>query len=326
MRYFSKVLHQHLPILFVILGLGGCKSVQQKEGSQLASGLDSAYHQCLSSPNDLGTYRTNPITSGVLKKKQIVITIDEVPHPPNRFVDSDRLARKLEEKDVSAVFFVVGDRFAKISPRPQSSIGTIESVQKEGLQNIVNSGHYVANHSFSHTYPNSTKQIPGLLPSFGYDQLFNSEEQKLAMKREVVWTNQAISEALGGTNPKILRWFRPPGGKWAGKRQACYLYAHFTVGKLFEKPAYWAPLGWSVPVPGGEVDFNCRGRKSASQCANSYMNQLSKAGGKGVILFHGNLVSGNNNYSLDTILAFVDKARAAGYHIVDPKCLINGCD
>ncbi|MFH1676266.1 MAG: polysaccharide deacetylase family protein [bacterium] len=113
------------------------------------------------------------IYSGQTTGKYIALTFDDSP-----MVETPDLLRLLDELDIKATFFVTGSN-AEVRP--------------EILKSIVESGHEIGNHTYSH--PNVTK--------------IDSEE----LENELNVTNDIIRTWTG----VIVHLFRPPGGNISSK-------------------------------------------------------------------------------------------------------------
>jgi peptidoglycan/xylan/chitin deacetylase (PgdA/CDA1 family) len=111
------------------------------------------------------------IERGDAHKKEIALTFDDGPHPEY----TPRLLDLLKQLKVKATFFVVGE---KVEEAPELA------------KNIVQAGHEIANHSYSH-------------PNFKT----LTEPQ---ITEEIEKNNRAIFEACG----KEPLFFRPPGGNY----------------------------------------------------------------------------------------------------------------
>ena len=104
------------------------------------------------------------------KKKSIALTFDDGPDP----VFTPRILKILDEKNISATFFVIGKKAEKYP---------------ELLQQIVDEGHEIANHSYSH-HP--------MIAFFSTSRL----------TADIARCSEVIQKAIG----KMPAFFRPPFG------------------------------------------------------------------------------------------------------------------
>lgn len=105
------------------------------------------------------------------EKKKIALTFDDGPHP----FYTEQLIRGLEEREVSATFFITG---ANADAHP------------ELVKKLHEKGHLIGNHTYSHT------QLNG-----------KNEEQ---FKQEIIKTNEVIKAQTG----EDIIYVRPPYGSW----------------------------------------------------------------------------------------------------------------
>lgn len=108
------------------------------------------------------------------QEKKIAITFDDGPHP----VYTEKLLDGLKERDVTATFFVLGEK-AKAHPE------IIERMEQEG--------HIIGNHTYTHI------------------QLRSGNREKF--RDELILTNEVIS----GITEKEVQYVRPPYGTWDKK-------------------------------------------------------------------------------------------------------------
>ncbi|MCA2960745.1 MAG: polysaccharide deacetylase family protein [Silvanigrellales bacterium] len=357
--------------------LGSCRQSEEGEGSgAVAAGAWPADVR----PNMASLANESLIRVGNLQANQLVLTIDESPF----YSWTDKLAENLKsgpisengQKPISAVFFVVANKVmddvrgvaegtadektrAFSLPKSGSRLINIHAANSSfaagRLNAIVANGHFVANHSFSHPIAGAASPFDKRMR--GFDGLFRSgeEAEKNHTVDEVVWTHQVIAQALKNSNPtgnQYLRWFRPPGGAWAGKSQGAAIEGFISKNEAVSKSAanYVGPVGWTVPESGKRADWQCFGQLAegsrladakahASACVSqNYIASLKGAGFRGLVLFHGNLVkkvrmparSGQSelledfSYSEEVVSEFVRQARALpqGVQFVSPKCFV----
>ncbi len=140
--------------------------------------------------------------------KQIAFTYDDGPNDPHTF----HLLEVLGRHEVKATFFLVG-RFVQQRP----------DIARE----IVNAGHIIGNHTFSH---------PNLI--------FKSEAE---IRKELTGCRSALEDATG----QHSNFFRPPFG---GRRPAVLRVAQ----ELSLKPVMWNVTGydWTAP-PAAQIEAKC---------------------------------------------------------------------
>lgn len=333
------------------------------------SGEESA-HQTLSSTETGSAFRKvwgtfNQAATGCLKPGQIVITIDESPAPGI----STAIANHLQSEGIAAVFFLVGDRLVPRSyaadPCSQNSDGATSESGPEGvvfacrnnqldpvsprppviqdsgatrlqeLKDILDSGHFIANHSFTHPVRAKGKLIFDE-PSENFDQLSAARAAK-----ELVWTHSVINQMMGalpeGTpKDRFLKWFRPPGGSWPFDSQRSDELSRATFGMVSN---YVSPTLWSVPArpsagstePKADWQFFQLFRQQpdptiqatfVESTVQSYLRDLEQAKHTGLVLFHANLqhINASEPFSLAVIKSFVKSVRErGGVEIVDPR-------
>lgn len=105
-----------------------------------------------------------------IKNKVVAITFDDGPHPEN----TPQILALLKKHNATAAFFCIGKH---LEQHPLL------------LQDIVNQGHIVGNHTYTHS------------PYFGF---FTSKK----VSQEILKTNELIQKIIG----KKLAFFRPPYG------------------------------------------------------------------------------------------------------------------
>jgi len=150
---------------------------------------------------DAGDSEINPafINSGPGFGNKLALTFDDGPTPGV----TERVLAELKKRDMRATFFLIG---AKVDARPDLA------------KRLVDEGHDVANHSYTHP------RLAGMGDS--------------AVDQQISRTQEAISRATGVTPV----WFRPPYG--AFRREQGSLASKHGLGV-----AYWSvdPKDWAQP-------------------------------------------------------------------------------
>lgn len=145
------------------------------------------------------------------------------------------LLDKLKELNIKATFFVVGMRIDALDPEFDARLNSVQREDKKKarqaiIKRMVNEGHDVANHSYTHNYLGGGKLdgkdgidkglSPGdilYLPGFSSRQYPLSEE---AILKELGSTQDAIQQAVYGNDasrPAVSRYFRVPFSSDTGK-------------------------------------------------------------------------------------------------------------
>jgi peptidoglycan/xylan/chitin deacetylase (PgdA/CDA1 family) len=140
--------------------------------------------------------------------KQIAFTYDDGPNDPHTF----HLLEVLSRHEVKATFFLIG-RFVQQRP----------DIARE----IVNAGHIVGNHTFTHS-----------------SLIFKSEAE---VRKEIADCRSALEDAIG----QHSNLFRPPFG---GRRPAVLR----IVRELNLEPVMWNVTGydWNAP-PAAQIEAKC---------------------------------------------------------------------
>ncbi|NBQ64269.1 MAG: polysaccharide deacetylase family protein [Verrucomicrobia bacterium] len=153
------------------------------------------------SVGEAGEVEINPafINSGPGFGNKLALTFDDGPTPGI----TERVLAELKKRDMRATFFLIG---AKVDARPDLA------------RRLVDEGHDVANHSYTHP------RLSGMSDA--------------AVDNQITRTQEAIARATGVTPV----WFRPPYG--AFRREQGPLASKHGLGV-----AYWSvdPKDWSQP-------------------------------------------------------------------------------
>lgn len=182
-------------------------------------------------------------------KNEIILTFDDGPTPnvTNKILDT------LKEKNIKATFFVIAQK-AKEHPAL--------------MDRILNEGHIVANHSFSHR----------ALKDLGFFSW------KKTLTKEIFEAHSIIAPYMA--NAKHF-YYRAPEGAWDSK------YADFInreeIGREYIGPILW-DIGGEIEVVNGQylqaADWACWSKKiSIPDCLSGYMYEAKKLKG-GVVLMH----------------------------------------
>ncbi len=152
-------------------------------------------------PIQPGECEVNPafINSGPGFGNRVALTFDDGPSPGV----TDRVLTELSKRGLHATFFLIG---AKVDASPQLA------------RRIVEEGHDVANHTYTHP------RLAGLSDS--------------SVEQQLIRTQEAIARATGITPV----WFRPPYGAFRREQGS-------IASKLGLGVAYWSvdPKDWSQP-------------------------------------------------------------------------------
>jgi peptidoglycan/xylan/chitin deacetylase (PgdA/CDA1 family) len=148
-----------------------------------------------------------------LPQGTIVLTFDDGPHPRH----TRRVLEILKPRGIRVVFFQVGRRLGRADGGEAPALSQLADLTRA----IIEAGHVVANHSYSH------RSLPGL----------DGDEQG----REVASTN-ALLAAINGSPPRL---FRPP----YGARNAHLLD---RIAAMQMRSVMWNidSMDWADPVPG----------------------------------------------------------------------------
>jgi peptidoglycan-N-acetylglucosamine deacetylase len=203
-------------------------------------------------------YAAPPLSGGDQSMRTVALTFDD---GPDKF--TSQILDILREKQVRATFFVVGQMVAQ---RPNL------------LREIVDSGHLVGNHTWSHRTPPS---------SMGW--------KAATLTKEIARTGQEITKATG----QVPCLFRPPGGviKGAGKisRKAGLSMTIWSVDTR----------DWSGQSP-GKPRFTDKVRKRA---------RTGLSVDHPIVLMHDG--GGYRGWTVAALPGIIDDYRAAGYQFVD---------
>lgn len=189
--YIFKKFHFYIILLIALFAITFIW--QGISGNHLKIGVSSAINHPTDSSNNDSDISDNYSSDTTTKK--IALTFDDGPHPTYTI----KLLDGLKERNVKATFFVIGEN-AKNNP--------------DVLKRILEDGHTIGNHTFSHV------QLTCI-----------SEEKAIA---EINDTNQIIKE-ITGIEPKYIR---PPYG----------LYTDALQRETNLTPILWDvdPRDWSV--------------------------------------------------------------------------------
>ena len=203
-------------------------------------------------------YAAPALSGGDPSMRTVALTFDD---GPSEF--TSQVLDILRQKQVRATFFVVGQM---VTERP------------ELLRSIVDSGHLIGNHTWSHRTPPS---------SMGW--------KAATLTREIARTGREITEATG----QMPCLFRPPGGviKGAGKisRNAGLSMTIWSVDTR----------DWSGQRP-GKPKFSYTVRKRA---------QAGLRQEHPIVLMHDG--GGYRAWTVAALPGIIDDYRAAGYQFVD---------
>lgn len=205
---------------------------------------------------------------------EIVLTIDD---GPTKGV-TDRILDSLKKHQVTATFFVVGKRI-----RGKEYL----------LKRMLNEGHIVANHTYTH---------PRDIRKFGTAQ----------MKNEFIKAHNIAAPYMGNGD---YYYFRAPGGTWSP--HVANVANSTRLGRNFKGPIMW-DIGGSVRRSSNGVlsqaaDWACWSRKygySARKCLEGYINETKTRRG-GIALFHD-----LNMKSAELIDQYIAYFKRAGYGFV----------
>ncbi len=184
-------------------------------------------------------FSQKPISSFGLSKGQLILTLDDGPNPSVTKPILDLLA----EYNIKATFFVIG----KQVPSNASLI-----------KDMIDRGHIVANHTYSHDIPNITATT---------------------IKNEVLKTHTAITNAYGKSDLPFRLVFRAPGLAWSAPK-AVALNNDSTTRQ------YIGPIHANLGTDAPRADWSCWSKGVSSQtCADWYYQDIMNTG-RGNILTH----------------------------------------
>lgn len=148
---------------------------------------------------------------------EVALTFDDGPSPSW----TPKVLNTLAEWDVKATFCVVGKE-AKAYP--------------ELVQDIVNQGHTLCNHSWNHEYELGSLSAPEI-------------------RKNLERTNEAILEAVPGA---YIGYYRQPGGQWTNR----VVGVSMKMGMI---PLHWSvdPSDWDKSVKAGHIEKEVRGATDA---------------------------------------------------------------
>ena len=192
------------------------------------------------------------VTESSLGDGEVIITIDESPFTPQ----TDLISDYLRSEGITAVFFLVGDKLS--AARNLSDDPNRVEYYPEKLRKIIEDGHYIANHSYTHPC--------------NYGQLSEATQAS-----EIIRTHVLISRAtrflgeldiLGEQKPAastFKTWFRPPCGSWDNSKAARIRQLLIQNGGQVMK-SYSGPVMWNLGR--GNENFRClqNGLDSESMC------------------------------------------------------------
>lgn len=206
-----------------------------------------------------------PIWQGSTQKPYIALTFDDGPKPEL----TTEMLRLLDKYNVRASFFLVGKQAVKY---------------KDFIVQIAESGHDIANHSFTH--PNLT--------------LLSAEEIYVELNE----TNKVLTDITKQT----VTYFRPPGGQFNKK-------INEVANKLNLQTVFWSinAIDYIHNNDGSIVERNDHKRHMLPLA--DYILQQLKPGS--IILLHNG--SRETNEALPTL---IEEAQKKGYEFVTLKKLL----
>lgn len=183
------------------------------------------------------------------ENKEIILTFDDGPTPGV----TNKILTTLKRYNIKAAFFVQADN-AKNYP--------------DLMERIVNEGHIVANHSYTH-------KVLSNLDNDGWKQ---------TLKKEVLDAHEVIVPYMTISN---RFYYRAPGGYWE-KRFAQVLNLD-AIAMSYTGPVQW-DVGGEVEIKGGRLtkaaDWECWRKKiPVGECLSGYVMETRQRSG-GVILMH----------------------------------------
>ena len=159
--------------------------------------------------------------------KVIALTFDDGPYITNTNTTEKNtftLLDKLKELNIKATFFVNGMKIDAVDPNIDKSLTdsqrtTRKNLRQSVIKRIIDDGHEVANHSYSHNYLGGTNpadeginttDIPNVS---GYPRTWPLTETQIL--KEIKDTQDAIQQAVYGridyvNDPKLSKFFRTP--------------------------------------------------------------------------------------------------------------------
>lgn len=229
---------------------------------------------------------------GEMKKrlgpKEVCLTFDDGPGDSARG-KTIAIAEFLHCEGIAATFFVVGHRIESAGGR-------------ETLKRLVQLGHSIGNHTFSHP------DLPTLMKQDGQ-----------AVVRELVQTHHLIEEFVEG---KLLT-FRPPFGTWDEAVAE-------AMGSVKEFEAYHGPITWHFEGHDWDLGRGVDGEMwTVDDCQNKITDQF-KTSDRGVILLHDGLadkIQDESHFRRDALVfelvkSLVGWLKREGYRFVSLDSLI----
>ena len=202
-------------------------------------------------------YAPEHYTNFVREENMIYLTFDDGPSAV-----TDRILDTLKEKDVKATFFV---------------IGKTNEVDFDRMRRIVNEGHTIAMHTYSHNY----------------NAIYASVEDYLADMYEIFCQIRDVT----GITPTL---FRFPGGSINSYNIAT---SQALISEMLRRG--FIPFDWNISSQDAASS-------SGSSANDIYMNVVSRAEKvyRGVVLMHD---TGAKRTTADALPMMIDKLRAMGF-------------
>ena len=202
-------------------------------------------------------YAPEHSTNFVREENMIYLTFDDGPSAV-----TDRILDTLKEKDVKATFFV---------------IGKTNEVDFDRMRRIVNEGHTIAMHTYSHNY----------------NAIYASVEDYLADMYEIFCQIRDVT----GITPTL---FRFPGGSLNSYNIAT---SQALISEMLRRG--FIPFDWNISSQDAASS-------SGSSANDIYMNVVSRAEKvyRGVVLMHD---TGAKRTTADALPMMIDKLRAMGF-------------
>lgn len=182
--------------------------------------------------------------------KMVALTFDDGPTPKT----TRAILKTLKKYNIPATFFVIGQN--------------VEN-QKSIVQQELDEGHIVANHSYSHKYLGKESR-------WGFTK---------KVKNEFFKCHDLITPYMG--NGKNL-YYRAPGASWRDK--AARIINKSEIGQDYIGPVLWNVGGElsknSNGVYTSAADWNCWSKNvSVDKCLEGYLNRTKRTDG-GIVLMH----------------------------------------
>lgn len=240
---------------------------------------------------------------------KIVLTFDDGPHPTNthkilKILNTYSDALELVGQDrIKATFFINGKQVANYSYHQENKYAYELLSLKESriniIEDIINDGHILANHSVSHTSLTAT--------------FLNTSPTIL--QNEIKLTHDAVESFMPNYYDCNEKWyFRAPYGGWRAQN-ATDGNAEKEVVDKYVGPIFW-DIGGAITyypyseIPSDAADWECNSKgKSPEFCARGYLNRtfrkITTDGGSkkvqgGIVLMHDiqNITPELLNYAL----------------------------